>query len=105
MTPLSHYLIFSGVLFSIGLAGATIRRNILVVFMCLELMLTAAKVALVGFSRAQGLEGVPVYDAQVLVLFIMAIAAAEVAVGLALIVAMFRARRGVESSSLTSLKD
>ncbi len=105
MTPLSHYLIFSGILFSIGLTGAIVRRNILVVFMCLELMLTAANVALVGFSRAQGLEGIPVYDAQVMTLFIMAIAAAEVAVGLALIVAMFRARRGVESISLTSLKD
>ena len=85
MTPLSHYLIFSGILFAIGLSGAN--------------------VALAGFSRARGLEGVPVYDAQVLALFIMAIAAAEVAVGLALIVAMFRARRGVESTSLNTLKD
>ncbi len=105
MTPLSHYLIFSGILFAIGFAGTMIRRNVLVVLMCLELMLTAANVSLVGFSRAQGLEGVPVYDAQTLALFIMAIAAAEVAVGLALIVAMFRARRGVESSSLNTLKD
>lgn len=105
MTPLSHYLIFSGILFSIGLAGALMRRNILVVFMCLELMLTAANVSLVAFSRAQGVEGVPVYDAQVLALFIMAIAAAEVAVGLALIVAMFRARRSVDSTTLNTLKD
>ncbi|MCH5284246.1 MAG: NADH-quinone oxidoreductase subunit NuoK [Akkermansiaceae bacterium] len=105
MTPLSHYLIFSSILFAVGLAGALMRRNILVVFMCLELMLTAANVSLVAFSRAQGTEGVPVYDAQVLTLFIMAIAAAEVAVGLALIVAMFRARRTVDSTSLNSLKD
>lgn len=105
MTPLSHYLIFSALLFSIGLGGAIMRRNVLVVLMCLELMLTGANVALVAFSRAQGLEGIPVYDAQVLALFVMAIAAAEVAVGLSLIVAMFRARRGVESTSLTSLKD
>ena len=105
MTPLSHYLIFSGILFSMGLAGALMRRNILVVFMCLELMLTAANVSLVAFSRAQGVEGVPVYDAQVLALFIMAVAAAEVAVGLALIVAMFRARRSVDSTTLNTLKD
>ena len=105
MTPLSHYLIFSSILFAVGLAGALMRRNILVVFMCLELMLTAANVSLVAFSRAQGTEGVPVYDAQVLTLFIMAIAAAEGAVGLALIVAMFRARRTVDSTSLNSLKD
>ncbi len=105
MTPLAHYLIFSGLLFSIGLAGVLIRRNILVVFMCLEMMLTAANVSLVAFSRAQGVDGVPVYDAQVLALFIVAIAAAEVAIGLALIVAMYRARKTVESTALNTLKD
>lgn len=105
MTPLSHYLIFSGILFAIGLAGALMRRNILVVFMCLELMLTAANVSLLAFSRAQGVAGVPVYDAQVLSLFIIAIAAAEVAVGLALVVSMFRARRSVDSANLNTLKD
>ncbi|MBR5522162.1 MAG: NADH-quinone oxidoreductase subunit NuoK [Akkermansia sp.] len=105
MTPLAHYLIFSGILFSIGLAGVIIRKNIIVVFMCLEMMLSAANISLVAFSRAQGVNGVPVYDAQVLALFIVAIAAAEVAIGLALIVAMFRARKSVESSTLNSLKD
>ena len=105
MTPLAHYLIFSGLLFSVGLAGVLIRRNIIVVFMCLEMMLSAANVSLIAFSRAQGTEGVPVYDAQVLALFIVAIAAAEVAIGLALIVAMFRARKSVESSTLDTLKD
>ncbi len=105
MTPLAHYLIFSGFLFSIGLAGVLIRRNILVVFMCLEIMLTAANVSLIAFSRAQGTEGIPVYDAQVLALFVAAIAAAEVAIGLALIVAMYRARKTVESTALNSLKD
>ncbi|MBE6416199.1 MAG: NADH-quinone oxidoreductase subunit NuoK [Akkermansiaceae bacterium] len=105
MIPLAHYLILSGILFSIGLAGVLIRKNIIVVFMCLEMMLTASNVALVAFSRAQGTAGVPVYDAQVLSLFITGIAAAEVAIGLALIVAMFRARRTVESSALNSLKD
>ncbi len=105
MSPLAHYLIFSGLLFSVGLAGVLIRRNIIVVFMCLEMMLSAANVSLIAFSRAQGTQGVPVYDAQVLALFIVAIAAAEVAIGLALIVAMFRARKSVESSTLNTLKD
>ncbi len=105
MTPLAHYLIFSGILFSIGLAGVIIRKNIIVVFMCLEMMLSAANISLVAFSRAQGVNGIPVYDAQVLALFIVAIAAAEVAIGLALIVAMFRARKSVESSALNTLKD
>ena len=105
MIPLAHYLIFSGLLFSVGLAGVLIRRNILVVFMCLEMMLTAANVTLVAFSRAQGTAGIPVYDAQVLSLFVSGIAAAEVAIGLALIVAMFRSRKSVESTELTSLKD
>ncbi len=103
--PLAHYLILSGILFSIGLAGVLIRRNILVVFMCLEMMLSAANISLVAFSRAQGTEGIPVYDAQVLSLFIVAIAAAEVSIGLALIVAMFRARRTVDSTALNTLKD
>ncbi len=105
MTPLAHYLIFSGLLFAIGLAGVLIRRNIIVVFMCLEMMLTAANVSLIAFSRAQGTAGLPVYDAQVLALFVVAIAAAEVAIGLALIVAMYRARKTVESTALNSLKD
>ncbi len=105
MTPLAHYLIFSGLLFAIGLAGVLVRRNIIVVFMCLEMMLTAANVSLIAFSRAQGTAGLPVYDAQVLALFVVAIAAAEVAIGLALIVAMYRARKTVESTALNTLKD
>ena len=105
MTPLAHYLILSGLLFATGLAGVLIRRNIIVVFMCLEMMLSAANISLVAFSRAQGSNGLPMYDAQVLSLFIFAIAAAEVAVGLALIVAMYRARKSANSADLTSLKD
>ena len=103
--PLAHYLILSGLMFSIGLAGVLIRKNIIVVFMCLEMMLSAANISLVAFSRAQGTNGIPVYDAQVLFLFIVAIAAAEVSIGLALIVAMFRATRSVDSTSLNTLKD
>ena len=105
MVTLAHYLILSGVLFAIGLAGGLIRKNIIVVFMCLEMMLSAANISLVAFSRAQGTNGLPVYDAQVMALFIVGIAAAEVAIGLALIVAMFRARRTVESTALNTLKD
>ncbi len=105
MPPLIHYLILSGILFSIGLLGVLIRRNVVVVFMCLELMLTAANISLVAFSRAQGTEGVPVYDAQILSLFIITIAAAEVAIGLALIVAMYRASKSVDTASLNILKD
>lgn len=105
MVPLAHYLIFSGILFAIGLAGVIIRRNIIVILMCLEMMLSAANVTLVAFSRARGTDGIPVYDAQVLSLFIVAVAAAEVAIGLALIVAMFRARKSVETTALNTLKD
>ncbi len=105
MPPLIHYLILSGILFSIGLLGVLIRRNVVVVFMCLELMLTAANISLIAFSRAQGTEGVPVYDAQILSLFIITIAAAEVAIGLALIVAMYRASKSVDSATLNILKD
>lgn len=105
MIPLAHYLIFSGILFAIGVAGVIVRRNIIVVLMCLEMMLSAANVSLVVFSRAQGTDGIPVYDAQILALFVVGIAAAEVAIGLALIVALFRARKTVESTALTTLKD
>ena len=105
MIPLAHYLIFSGILFAIGVAGVIVRRNIIVVLMCLEMMLSAANVSLVAFSRAQGTDGIPVYDAQILALFAVGIAAAEVAIGRALIVALFRARKTVESTALTTLKD
>lgn len=102
---LAHYLIFSGLLFAVGLAGVIIRRDIIVVFMCLEMMLSAANISLIAFSRAQGTDGLPVYDGQIMALFVFAIAAAEVAIGLALIVAMYRARRTVDSTTMTVLKD
>lgn len=105
MIPLAHYLIFSGLLFAVGLAGVLIRRDLIVVFMCLEMMLSAANVALIAFSRAQGTAGLPVYDAQVMALFVVGIAAAEVAIGLALIVTMFRARKTTDTSQMNVLKD
>ena len=81
MIPLTHYLILSGVLFAIGLMGVIVRRDIIVIFMCLEMMLSAANLSLVAFSRAQGTMGLPNYDGQALSIFILTIAAAEVAIG------------------------
>ena len=102
---LSHYLIASGLLFSIGLAGVLLRRNILIIFMCLELMLNAAVLSLVAFSRFHvSPEGLPNYDAQVLVFFIITVAAAEVAVGLAIIVALFRSKQTTHVEDLDTLR-
>ena len=106
MTPtLAHYLLASGLLFTIGLAGVLLRRNVLIIFMCLELMLNAANLSLVAFSRFNlTVQGFPNYNGQVMVFFIITVAAAEVAVGLAIIVALFRARQTTHVEDLTSLK-
>jgi NADH-quinone oxidoreductase subunit K len=101
---LAHYLAVSGLLFAIGLGGVLLRRNILVIFMCLELMLSAANLSLVAFSRFHLVNGLPDYNAQVLVFFIITVAAAEVAVGLAIIVALYRARQTTHVEDLNSLK-
>ncbi len=102
---LEHYLVVSAALFSLGLLGVILRRNLLVIYMSLELMLNAANLALVSFSRFnpdpdpnKGLNG------QILVFFIITVAAAEVAVGLALIVALYRKRQTAHVEDLTSLK-
>lgn len=96
---LEHYLVVSAVLFALGLFGVIARRNLLILYMSLELMLNAANLALVAFSRFnQRLDG------QVIVFFIITVAAAEVAVGLALIVALYRKRRTAHVEDLTSLK-
>jgi NADH-quinone oxidoreductase subunit K len=89
----------SAALFAIGFLGVLVRRNTLVIFMCLELMLVAATLALVAFSRFNGTE-----DGDVFVFFILTVAAAEVAVGLAIIVALFRARQTVQVDRLDSLR-
>ena len=100
MTPsLDSYVMLSAALFAIGFLGVLVRRNTLVIFMCLELMLVAASLALVAFSRFNGTE-----DGDVFVFFILTVAAAEVAVGLAIIVALFRARQTVRVDQLDSLK-
>src|SRR3954451_14370733 len=106
MTPtLNHYLLVSGLLFAIGLAGVILRPNIIIIFMCLELMLNAANLSLVAFRRFNlGANGLPNYNAQVLVFFIITVAAAEVAVGLAIIVALYRARQTIHVEDVSSLK-
>ena len=102
---LNHFLAVSGLLFAIGFAGVLLRRNIIIIFMCLELMLNAANLSLVAFSRYNvGADGLPNYNAQVLVFFIITVAAAEVAVGLAIIVALFRARATTHVVDIASLK-
>jgi NADH-quinone oxidoreductase subunit K len=100
VTPaLEAYVMLSAALFAIGLLGVLVRRNTLVIYMCLELMLVAATLALVAFSRFNGTE-----DGDVFVFFILTVAAAEVAVGLAIIVALFRTRQTIQVDRLDSLK-
>jgi len=105
MASLNDFLFVSGLLFAIGLAGVIIRRNIIVIFMCLELMLAAASLTLVAFSRFNvTADGLPDYNGQVFVFFIITVAAAEVAVGLAIIVALYRARQTINVEDLTSMR-
>jgi len=96
---LGHYLVVSVLLFSLGLLGVLTRRNLLIIYMSLEMMLNAANLALVAFARFRhDLHG------QVMVFFIITVAAAEVAVGLALIVALYRQRRTACVEDLKSLR-
>jgi len=96
---LEHYLVVSGLLFCLGVLGVILRRNLLVLYMSLELMLNAANLALVAFSRFNDH-----LNSQVMVFFIITVAAAEVAVGLALIVALYRKRQSAHVEDLASLK-
>ncbi len=102
---LNHYLLVSGLLFATGLTGVIVRRNIIIVLMCLELMLSAANLTLVAFSRFNLQNGLPNLNGQVLVFFTITVAAAEVAVGLAVIVALFRAKKTVHIEDLNALRD
>jgi NADH-quinone oxidoreductase subunit K len=99
MITLNHYLWVSGLLFALGIAGVIIRRNALVIFMALEMNLNAANLALIAFSKFN-----KIVDGQVLVFFVIAIAAAEVAVGLAIIVALFRRKQTVSVNELNSMR-
>ena len=98
MNP-AYYLFLSALLFTVGAVGVLIRRNAIVVFMCVELMLNAVNLTLVTFSRMNG-----TLDGQVMAFFVMVVAAAEVVVGLAIIVTIFRARRSASVDDASLLK-
>lgn len=95
---LTETLVLSGLLFSIGVAGVVVRRNALILFMCVELMLNAANLAFVAFSQHVGIEG------QVFVFFVMTVAAAEAAVGLAIIISIFRLLETVDTKDFNLLR-
>jgi NADH-quinone oxidoreductase subunit K len=99
MTPLSNYLILSAMLFSIGAAGVFMRRNLITILLSIEIMLNAVNLTFVAFSRQHG-----TVDGQIIVAFVMTVAAAEAAVGLAIIVALFRLRPSLNPDAFTSLK-
>ena len=98
MNPM-NYVYLSALLFSIGAAGVLVRRNAIVVFMCIELMLNATNLAFVTFARMKGS-----LDGQVIAFFVMVVAAAEVVVGLAIIVTIFRTRRSASVDDASLLK-
>ena len=98
---LEHYLILSAILFSIGLYGALAKKNAIVILICIELMLNAVNVAMVGFSRYV----VPAQlTGQVFAIFIMVVAAAEVAVGVAIIMALYRHRETIDATKIDLMK-
>lgn len=99
MVSLSSYLILSAILFSIGVVGFLLRRNTIVIFMSIELMLNAANLAFVAFARF-----LHSMDGQIFVFFVMAVAAAEAVVGLAIIMAMFRTRETVNADEMNLMK-
>ncbi len=97
--PIQYFLVLSVLMFVIGIVGVLVRRNAIVIFMCLELMFNAANLAFVAFaSYYNALEG------QLFVFFVIAVAAAEVAVGLALMVAIFRAKHSIDVDQMSSMK-
>jgi NADH-quinone oxidoreductase subunit K len=99
MVPLSHYLLLSGILFSIGTAGVFLRRNLITVLLSIEIMLNAVNLTFVAVGRSQGS-----VDGQIITFFVMTVAAAEAAVGLAIVIALFRHRETLSPDAFTSLK-
>jgi NADH-quinone oxidoreductase subunit K len=97
--PLGHYLFVSALLFAIGTAGVFMRRNLITILLSVEIMLNAVNLTFVAFGRQHG--GV---DGQIIVLFVMTVAAAEAAVGLAIVIALFRHRESLNPDAFTSLK-
>ncbi len=105
MIPLEHVIALSAILFGLGVVGVLMRRNVIVVLMSIELMLNAANLAFVGFNRAwPGSEGAPALDGQIFVLMVIAVAAAEVAVGLGIVLSMFRNRDSVDLEEASLLR-
>jgi NADH-quinone oxidoreductase subunit K len=99
MVPISWYLVLSALLFAIGVGGVLVRRNLIVVFMAIEIMLNAVNLTFVAFARQLGAE-----DGQVIVFFVMAVAAAEAGVGLAIFIQLFRARETLHADEVSTLK-
>jgi NADH-quinone oxidoreductase subunit K len=99
MVPLNHYLLLSGLLFAIGTAGVFLRRNLITVLLSIEVMLNAVNLTFVAIGRFQG-----TVDGQIITFFVMTVAAAEAAVGLAIVIALFRHRETLSPDAFTSLK-
>jgi len=99
MVPVDYYIILSAILFTIGVLGVLIRRNALIIFMSIELMLNSANLAIVAFSSV-----IKSFSGQIFVFFVIAVAAAEVAVGLALIVEIFKSKHSIDVDQMSSLK-
>jgi NADH-quinone oxidoreductase subunit K len=99
MIPINYYIILSAILFSMGVVGVLVRRNALIIFMSIELMLNASNLAIVAFSSI-----LKSFSGQIFVFFVISVAAAEVAVGLALIVEIFKSKRSIDVDQMSSLK-
>ena len=99
MIPLGHYLIVSAILFAIGTAGVFLRRNLITILLSIEIMLNAVNLSFVAFGRQLGS-----FDGQIITFFVIAVAAAEAAVGLAIIIALFRHRESLNPDAFTSLR-
>lgn len=99
MITLNHYLVLSGLLFAIGTTGVFVRRNVITLLLSIEIMLNAANLAFVAFGRQFG-----TVDGQIITFFVMTVAAAEAAVGLALVIGLFRHRESLNPEAFTSLK-
>lgn len=99
MVPLNYYLVLSAIIFAIGVAGVLIRRNIIVILMSVELMLNAVNLTFIAFSRSLGS-----MDGQVIVVFVMTVAAAEAVIGLAIIISVFRHRQTLDPQEMQLLK-
>jgi NADH-quinone oxidoreductase subunit K len=99
MVPVHYYLVLSALIFVIGVAGVIIRRNLIIILMSIELMLNAVNLTFIAFARAQGS-----MDGQVIVFFVMTVAAAEAVIGLAIIIAIYRHRQTLDPTELHVLK-